>query len=469
MIVLNTKSDDPPPAFAAGRQISGTRVFWRSTLLHYGVAAVAVSCALEIRLLLVPVVGEVAPYLPFTLAIIIASRYGGRMPGFAATILSAGAVTWFLLEPRQSLSISSLPERWGLALFLLVGCAISFLIGALHTTLCLNAASEARLQWQLRIIDTAHDAIITTDSQRRIVNWNQGAVQLYGWKEAEVSGRTLHDILKTTNYISIQEIDETLLREGQWEGELHHTTRDGREIVTDSRQILMRSPNGSPLAILEINRDMTERKHAVDRLRESESLCRAILDSVTESIYLKDCESRIVMANPAYLRALAKSSEQVVGKTPLDYLINPLDAAMILKHDRRVIECAETLVTEEPMETASGKQVYLSTKSPWRNAEGRIIGLVGVSVNVTEQKRAEDHRALALEAARMGSWEYQIEHDEWVWDETCARLFGVPASAQVTPAKLGAGFIQGISIALTNPLREHWGACITERITRVSA
>jgi PAS domain-containing protein len=82
------------------------------------------------------------------------------------------------------------------------------------------------------------------DSQRRILTWNTGAAEMYGWPKVDVIGKVLPRLLKTVAPISITEIDAILRREGRWEGELIQTARSGRRLYVDSRQVLFEGETG---------------------------------------------------------------------------------------------------------------------------------------------------------------------------------------------------------------------------------
>ncbi len=164
-----------------------------------------------------------------------------------------------------------------------------------------------RLQMQSSLIDLAHDAILVRDAQGHIVSWNQGAERLYGWIAREVVGHITHMLLQTGFPISREEVNRLLERDGQWEGTLVHTTRDGRHVTVESRQVLVRDAAGSPSAILEINRDITERQrlqqfekrlHAETDARRA--LLQLILDELPSSIYLvHGHDARLILANRA--------------------------------------------------------------------------------------------------------------------------------------------------------------------------
>jgi len=116
------------------------------------------------------------------------------------------------------------------------------------------------LQLQASLIEMAHDAILIRNPANIIVSWNRGAEELYGWTAQEAIGQVTHDLLKTQFPESLETLDLILATGEQWQGELVHISRDGRQIIVESRQVLVSDEQGQPIAILEINRDITERK-----------------------------------------------------------------------------------------------------------------------------------------------------------------------------------------------------------------
>ncbi len=111
-----------------------------------------------------------------------------------------------------------------------------------------------------------------------IVYWNRGAEQLYGFSRKEAIGRPSLELLHTEHPMSTPEFEAVLERDGQWTGELTHTTRDGRRIIVESRHVLMREADGRRL-VLETNRDITERKRAEEeQKRAAEALREAEAD-----------------------------------------------------------------------------------------------------------------------------------------------------------------------------------------------
>src|SRR5262249_39729635 len=132
-----------------------------------------------------------------------------------------------------------------------------------------------RLYLQGKLVNLAHDAILVCDPKNQIVSWNRGAEKLYGWKEQEAVGRVTHSLLQASFPQPLETIEQVLEQEGQWEGDLIHTRRDGKQVIVESRQVLVRDVKGTPTSILEINRDVTERR----RLEQVEREAREEMDA----------------------------------------------------------------------------------------------------------------------------------------------------------------------------------------------
>jgi PAS domain S-box-containing protein len=141
--------------------------------------------------------------------------------------------------------------------------------------------SEEALKEQARILDLA--PVLIRDLNGRILFWNTGAEQMYGWRSEEALERVTHNLFKTEFPRPEEEIKARLLARGNWEGELVHTTKDGRRLVIDSHWVLHRDEEGKPKAILEINNDITERKQAEREIRRlNEELEQRVADRTAQ-------------------------------------------------------------------------------------------------------------------------------------------------------------------------------------------
>lgn len=161
----------------------------------------------------------------------------------------------------------------------------------------------------------------------------------------------------------------------------------GRNYLT--RCVPLYDSKGAVNAALAMSYDITERKETEDKLRETTAVLSAINENTPTLIYFKDRESRILSANPATIAVIGKPLEEVIGKTPPEYLDDNVEGAKIRENDQRIITNGKTETLEEIVKTKDGERIFLSTKSPYFDENNEIIGLVGVSIDITERKKAE--------------------------------------------------------------------------------
>ena len=121
--------------------------------------------------------------------------------------------------------------------------------------------AEEKIREQAALLDKARDAIIVTDLKERILYWNQSAERIYGWAATEVIGKTLVEILfQGKPPPELQETIQSVRERGEWSGELHELTKDGRPVIVQGRGTIIRDEQGRPKSLLIINTDITERK-----------------------------------------------------------------------------------------------------------------------------------------------------------------------------------------------------------------
>jgi PAS domain S-box-containing protein len=148
--------------------------------------------------------------------------------------------------------------------------------------------AETVLRERAGLLDLTHDTVFVRDMNDVVTYWNRAAEEFYGWTAEEAVGKVSHHLTQTVFPEPIEHIQATLLQAGRWEGELVHTRADGTQAVVASRWSLQRDRHGQPLAILETNNDITSRKQAEAKLRESEQRYRYVFDATGVSICEED-------------------------------------------------------------------------------------------------------------------------------------------------------------------------------------
>ena len=136
--------------------------------------------------------------------------------------------------------------------------------------------------------------------------------------------------------------------------------------------------------------EIVERKRAEEAMRESQALLRAVMENTSDPVYVKDRQSRILMCNPALEKVAGKPAAEIIGKTDSEYYDDPVIGQALRENDLRVMESGRSQTTEETAKTPDGYRIFLSSKAPYRNESGDIIGIIGISHDITERKQAEE-------------------------------------------------------------------------------
>jgi len=120
--------------------------------------------------------------------------------------------------------------------------------------------AEEKIREQAALLDISSDAICVRDLNNRVLFWNKGAENLYGWQAQEVYGKKPRQLLYKETPAEVETAFLTVIGKGKWQGELTTVTKGGREILVESRWTLVRDEDGKPKSILTVDTDITEKK-----------------------------------------------------------------------------------------------------------------------------------------------------------------------------------------------------------------
>ena len=141
-------------------------------------------------------------------------------------------------------------------------------------------------------------------------------------------------------------------------------------------------------------------------LQKNREELQTILDTSPTMIFYKDRENKFIRVNKALAKETGLSRKEVEGKTGFE--IYPAQATTYWEDDKEIIASGKPKTgIVEPMETATGKKWVQTDKIPYRDKEGRIIGIIGFSVDITDRRRAEE----ALRASEQRYRELSINDD----------------------------------------------------------
>ncbi|MBD2078578.1 PAS domain-containing protein [Leptolyngbya sp. FACHB-17] len=136
-------------------------------------------------------------------------------------------------------------------------------------------------------------------------------------------------------------------------------------------------------------RDVTDRRRTEKELRQKNAILDVINAAAPTPIFVKDRAGRIIYANPATLETLGKTADQVIGYRDAEISSPPELGAIVSENDQRIMTTGQTEVVEE---SPDGIRTFLGTKTPYRNETGEVIGLIGISNDITERVQFERER-----------------------------------------------------------------------------
>jgi PAS domain S-box-containing protein len=281
------------------------------------------------------------------------------------------------------------------------------------------------------LLDLTNDSIIVRDLDGTIRFWNRGAQTTYGFSKEDVLGRKSHDLLATEFPKALKDIEQDVLTAGRWQGELIHLSQDHTRIVVDSRWSLIRNSEAKPIAILEINTDITAYKQSEEALRVAkedrlEEKLRLIVDAAPNGMILVDQKGEITLVNSQVERVFGYSREELLGQS-IEMLVP--DAVRAKHPTHRKSFDADPKVRS----MGAGRDLYGQHKdgrhipveiglNPF-TTEGERFVLASI-IDITERKRSEERLRLIVEAAPSGM--IMVDHDGKIAlvNSQIERLFG---------------------------------------------
>ncbi|MFN6454956.1 MAG: PAS domain S-box protein [Nostoc sp. EfeVER01] len=132
--------------------------------------------------------------------------------------------------------------------------------------------AEQKIREQAALLDVSTDAIMVRNIHHQILFWNKGAERLYGWKAEEVVGKNVLQLLYKEISPQLKDAYLRVMNTGEWRGELHQLTREGKVIIVESRWTLIRDDREQPKSILSVNTEITQQKQLEAQLLRSQRL-----------------------------------------------------------------------------------------------------------------------------------------------------------------------------------------------------
>jgi len=225
----------------------------------------------------------------------------------------------------------------------------TFIHLALMRDITQQKQAEQKIREQGLLLDVSSDAILVRNIHNRILFWNQGAERLYGWKAEEVVGKNVLQLLYKDISSQLEDAYLRVMNTGEWRGELHQLTKEGKVIIVESRWILIRDDNGQPKSILSVNTEITQQKQLEAQLLRSQRL--ESIGTLAGGIVhdLNNILSPILMSVQILQKKLPDSQSQQILQTLENNVKRGANLLKQVLSFARGIEGKQTIVQIQPL------------------------------------------------------------------------------------------------------------------------
>ena len=262
------------------------------------------------------------------------------------------------------------------------------------------------------LLDNIPDSIYFKDKEHKFVAVSKAKAEHHGLSPEDFVGKADFNFFSEECARKMHEADDQVLKTGKSivgrEEKVTHP--DGSVHWYSVTKVPYYDEEGNIIGTVGISRNITDRKRVQDELAQERDLLYVLMDNIPDAIYFKDTASRFTRINKAEARLLGvKDPEEVVGKTDFDYFTEE-HARNAFADEQKIMKTGQALINKvEKSERPDRYFIWHSTtKVPIKDKEGRVIGTVGISRDITDRKRLEEE----LKQASAAIAEISLKKDE---------------------------------------------------------
>ena len=231
--------------------------------------------------------------------------------------------------------------------------------------------------------------------------------------------------------------------------------KDGRLRWVKHTSVSRRNERGEVVAVEGIISDITERRSAEERLRNSEALYQSLVESLPQNIFRKDMHGVFTFANASFCKELGRTSDQILGRTDFDFFPREL-AAQYRADDERVIASQKLFESVEQHVTPEGRQLSVQVvKIPLLDSNRATIGIQGIFWDITQQKRNEEELRRAADALRAANAELKSAQMQLIQAEKMLSVAGLAAGVAHEVKNPLAVLSLGVEFLNQQPFAKH--------------
>lgn len=306
--------------------------------------------------------------------------------------------------------------------------------------------SESRFR---SMFEHAPVAYLALDESDRCLDFNSELCGLLSCSPEDLAGRRFVDFWPLDEQRHYEERFTRLKRDERFQTELKLAPADGAPLIVLLEGSIQRNIDGEFIRMHCILHNITERKRIEEERNRAEQdlwtqyeLQRVLLSAIPAYVYIKDTNSVYMVGNKRFSELSGTPENEIPGKTDYDFF-SETDADSFRKNDAEIIASGQARLDYEMKGMdGEGNPIWFSTsKCPYHDPSGEIAGLVGICINITDRKRAEEERL---------QFEQQLQQAQKA--ESLARMAGAVAHHFNNRLSVVIGYLD---LALTDAQQEH--------------
>lgn len=292
---------------------------------------------------------------------------------------------------------------------------------------------EKEIKFLAQLVEQTSDILTASDLDFKPVTWNKAAERIYGVKADDVIGKDIRDFIADINYhgVTKEQVREIIHLQGEWRGEMHFTRpTDRRKVTLLIHFKLLKDEQGRPMAYIIGGIDITERKAAEFRLKESENRFKEVADSAPVMIWMADASRRATYVNKMWLD-FTGSDVREQGTEAWASLVHPEDLDGALASIAKEFETRQPVTLTYRLRRADGAYRWVQDVSvPRFLKDGTFIGYIGSVVDIHDQKEKEEqlrYQANLLENVTDIIVTTDLDYKVRTWNSVAEKYYGLSA------------------------------------------
>jgi PAS domain S-box-containing protein len=290
---------------------------------------------------------------------------------------------------------SYIPAEISISLFMMSGKPVMFVLvwDITERKKAENKLRESEKKYR-GLFEYTTDGTLVLDARGDILDVNTEICEMLDLTKDSLIGKNLFgmDILTATSHpVVVNQFEQLLSEKTAKSFTTEIINKQGTVLnVEVSSFFLVKQDNEVDNFVL-IIRDITMRNANEKKRIYEHGLLKTLMDNIPDSLYFKDEQSRFVLVNKAKASHSNVSPEEMIGKTDFDFLSED-QARKIFIDDQSIMQSGKPIINkEEKITHSNGSERWVSvTKIPWYNAEGNIIGTMGITREITEWKKLKE-------------------------------------------------------------------------------